>query len=79
MQCSRCNGNGQIRVTIPCPDQDKYSSSTCAVWHFKEKECPNCDGTGELVGISLKNYRLFKHLIRMQNAELELFEQTQPN
>ena len=58
MFCGRCNGNGSIWVE----------------GLFFAKDCPNCDGTGELVAISLKNYRQMKHLIHTQNRELERVE-----
>ena len=55
MQCGRCAGNGNIEIVstrenmLPVPSY--------------RKECPNCDGTGELVCISRKNYDQFVKLI----------------
>ena len=66
MFCGRCNGNGAIRIMWDnkVPEKDR----------IKDKDCPNCDGTGVLVAISLKNYRQMKHLIHTQNRELERVE-----
>ena len=71
MFCGRCNGKGwNEKSTI-----ESYYNQLKRKWIVKKiKDCPNCDGTGELVAISLKNYRLMKHLIHTQNRELELTE-----
>ena len=63
MFCGRCNGNGKI---------DKYKNHLLYFGKTvkpKFTDCPNCDGTGQLVCISKKKYEHFKRLIEMEREE----------
>jgi len=71
MFCGRCNGSGIIdRIS-------KSGTGSTSGVRIQGVDCPNCDGTGVLIAVSPKNYRLMKHLIHTQNRELELNERSE--
>ena len=60
MTCGRCNGNGKIikrGIQLELKDSDF-------------EDCPNCDGTGELVCISPKQWKEYQWLEKIAD-ELE--------
>ena len=62
MFCGRCGGDGKIKKLI----KTKITFGSHTEELFELIDCPNCDGTGELVCISKKQYEHFKRLIEME-------------
>ena len=62
MQCGRCAGNGKIikrGIQLELKDSDF-------------EDCPNCDGTGELVCISRKSYEHYVRLMALEKESVDM-------